>query len=301
MQAMILAAGMGTRLLPLTRYIPKPLFPILNIPSVFRLISQLESCGFSRVLINTFHLADQFLDELGRITTSMEVISIREHVLLGTGGALRNAAPHMESGPVFLINSDVVTDVDFNALWEAHLNDGRLATLFIHNRVPWNNLMIRNGRLKAFNYSGPEALAFTGISVFEKALVDHIPEAVPSSLVDAIENAMKQGKQIRAARLDKTAGDYIWEDIGTVKGYLDAHERLLKKNEVRVEIAKSGQGITDGAIFHDWACMGKNVVVEPGCLLGRTVLWDNVHVRQGQDVRNSIVTPFGILREEESL
>ncbi len=299
MQAMILAAGKGTRLLPVTRYIPKPLFPVLNIPSILRLLSQLESAGFTRVLINTFHLTGQMLRALKHATTGMEVVTLTEPVLLGTGGALRNAAQHMGKGPVFLINSDVVTDIDFRKLWDIHLRHGASATMFMHERPPWNNVMVKAGLIRAFGYSGENALAFTGISVLEKTIVDHVPETVPSSLVEAMNAAIADKEKIQSVRLDKNFPGYLWEDIGTVKGYLDAHQRLIAKEKYHDFFTATGSSLPKGTILKDWLCMGKNVTVREGCILGRTVLWDNVRLEPGQDVRNCVVTPFGILREEE--
>ncbi len=286
MQAMVLAAGRGTRLRPLTRHLPKPLFPLLNTPSIQRILSRLASTGFKRIIVNAYHLADQLLAWLSSLQLSADIIPVKEPELLGTGGALLNARSHMDPAqPILLMNADVATDLDPGALWNLHRPGKSVATLFVHKRSPWNKLLVRNGLLMGLDHTGPDALAFTGISVLEHKFLDYLPGSYPSSLVDGLKRAMDAREKIRTVRLEGAFRDYLWEDIGTVRGYLNAHEELLKRQ---------GQDVSD------WVCIGRNVQIGPGAVLGRTVVWDDSQVAPGEDVRETIVTPFGILRLREA-
>ena len=137
---MILAAGLGTRLRPLTYHLPKPLFPVLNIPSVKRILYELKAAGFKRVVINACHLANLLIDSISRWNLDQEITLVKEPFLLGTGGALKNALPCFKDGPVLLINSDVVTDIDLKAVFEAHCRRHPIATMVLHDRPLFNSI-----------------------------------------------------------------------------------------------------------------------------------------------------------------
>ncbi len=185
MQAMILAAGLGTRLLPLTRYLPKPLFPILNTPSIVRILYQLEDAGFKRVIINIFHQSDQIESVLKGCPLDMEVIFSREGTLLGTGGGIINAISHFNPDePIFIINGDVVSSLDLGAVYRFLVDQDGLIALLLHDRNPWNKILIKDGQTIDFAAKGPGTLAFTGVSVIHPSVVINSQIAPPCSLVD---------------------------------------------------------------------------------------------------------------------
>ena len=296
MQAMVLAAGEGTRLRPLTRHLPKPLFPVLNVPCVERILRLLVAAGFERVIVNTFHLAGALASWASSLEIEPGPLLLKEPDLLGTGGALANARPYIDPGsPLLLMNADVVTDLDPGLLLGLHRRGEALATLFVHDRPRWNNLLVQGGLLKGLEYAGKDAVAFTGISVIEPGFLDCLPEERPCSLVDGLKEALAAGQRIQAVDLGQNAGDYVWEDIGTPRGYLAAHEALLERSGKRLfgipADRLSGNRVTG------WVCAGEDVEVGPGATLGRTVIWEGSAVPPGEDIRSSIVTPFGILRQ----
>ncbi|PXF55462.1 MAG: hypothetical protein C4B58_14880 [Deltaproteobacteria bacterium] len=142
-QAMILAAGLGTRLQPLTFHLPKPLFPVLNRPLLHRLLDQLEDAGFKKIVINCSHLAHLVLENVGSYKAKAEIVTLVEPSLLGTGGALRNALPHIsENEPLLVINGDVVTDLDPDRVVNLHQHHGAKASLVVHKKEPWNNVAV---------------------------------------------------------------------------------------------------------------------------------------------------------------
>ncbi len=292
MQAMILAAGLGTRLRPLTLYLPKPLFPVLNLPLLSRTISQLEELGFRRIVINCFHLAHLIIKEIKSHKTKAEITTLLEPFLLGTGGALRNALPYLSKDkPLLVINGDVVTDLDLAKIVDLHQWHGEMATLLVHKRAPWNNLAVREGVVTKFHYMGPDALAFTGISVLDPRLIDLVPRDRPSSLVDLFETAIRRGYRLTALEANLVANPYIWEDIGTPKGYLSAHRAIFRYKNDRLLVGRETDLPRD-LLWKDWAVIGPGVTLGAKVTLSRSVIWEGSIVPPGTVIRDCIFTPL---------
>lgn len=132
MRAMILAAGKGTRLRPLTETVPKPLIDVAGRPMIAFAIERIRAAGIRDVVINLHHLGDQIRGRLGdggaygvRITYS------EEHELLDTGGGIANARPFLDGDRFAVLNADTVIDVDLNAVAAAHTRRGALATMVL--------------------------------------------------------------------------------------------------------------------------------------------------------------------------
>jgi mannose-1-phosphate guanylyltransferase len=292
-QAMILAAGMGTRLQPLTFHLPKPLFPVLNRPLLYRLLYQLEEAGFRKVVINCFHLAYLVLEMAVSYKARAEIVTLVEPSLLGTGGALRNALPYISKNePLLIINGDAVTDLDLARVVNLHRHHGAVASLVVHEREPWNDVAVLDGRVSGFNYNGPDAMAFTGISVLEPELIRTIPEDRPSSLIDTFKAIIDKSGRIQALRADQIAGHYIWEDIGSPVGYLSAHKVLLT-NENNICLVGQGTELPKGLIWKDWVSIGDRVSLGSGVTLCRSVIWEGSDVPSGAVLEDCIFTPYG--------
>lgn len=293
-QAMILAAGLGTRLQPISLYLPKPLFPVLNRPLLYRLLYQLEEAGFRKVVINCFHLAHLVLEIAGSYKGKAEIITLMEPSLLGTGGAIRNALPHISKNePLLVINGDVVTDLDLARVINLHRHQGAVASLVVHKREPWNNVaVVPDGRVSGFNYNGPDAMAFTGISVLEPEFIRTIPEDRPGSLIDIFKAVIDKGGRLQALRADQIAGHYIWEDIGSPRRYLSVHKVLLA-NENNMCLVGKGTELPDDLMWKDWVSIGHRVSLGSGVTLCRTVIWEGSDVPSGTVLEDCIFTPYG--------
>ncbi len=302
MQAMILAAGLGTRLRPLTFHTPKPLFPVLNQPLVERLCISLRQQGFSQIFINTYHLShvlEQWYAEFVSEFSGLHLI--REPELLGTGGGIQNvfARYARKDQPLLVINGDVVTDIDLRQFWECHSSsvDGSLlASLLVHPMPPWNKLEVRDGFVLSFAYTKKDALAFTGISVLSPMFMATIPQG-PGSVIAALQSGIEAGGHVRAVMaghvLARDGGDYIWEDMGTPAGYLRAHGRLIKGAGACI----LGHGVTLAKDFvcKDWVCIGACASIGQGVRLDRCVVWADTHVPAGTCAKGCILTPYGVL------
>ena len=309
---MILAAGLGTRLLPLTQYLPKPLFPILNQPLLERLCLNLTRQGFEYIFINTFHLSQAIIDWYSgfHARTNIHAVVEVEHELLGTGGGIGNMfRRHCDrSEPLLVINADVVTDVDLAALYRLHVDGLReepslIASLLLHRRDPWNKVEVRQGFVKSFGYSAPDAFAFTGISVLSPSFLDSIPQG-PGSVITALESAGKKGGRIGAVMCQTVSsnddGSWIWEDTGTPEGYLRAHQVLLEQSfrETNLHndcLVASKAALESGVVCRHWSCIGSRAVVGRNVVLDRSVVWPDTRVAEEGVYKNAIITPYGVM------
>jgi mannose-1-phosphate guanylyltransferase len=292
-QAMILAAGLGIRLHPLTFHLPKPLFPVLNRPLLHRLLDQLEDAGFRKIVINCFHLAHLVLEMVGSYKARAEIVTLVEPSLLGTGGALRNALPHISKNePLLVINGDVVTDLDPARVVNLHQHHGAKASMVVHKREPWNNVAVMDEKVSGFNCSGPDAMAFTGISVLEPELIRTIPEDCPSSLIDTFKAVIDQGGRLQAIRADHISGHYIWEDIGSPGGYLSAHKVLFAGENNRCLVGQ-GTELPGDLIWKDWVSIGHRVSLGSGVTLCRSVIWEGSNVPPGAVLEDCVFSPYG--------
>ncbi|MDD3554669.1 MAG: NDP-sugar synthase [Deltaproteobacteria bacterium] len=298
MQAMILAAGLGSRMRPLTHVLPKPLFPVLNTPSIERIMSSLMEQGFGHIYVNLFHLASRIADFLTNWLSSktINLLPIIEPFLLGTGGALVNASPYfIKDSPLLLINSDVVCNVNFRQFWEDHTASGAIATILVHNKEPYNKLDVRNGLLTGFENNGNAAVAYTGIACFSPVFFRFLPKEMPCSLIDGFKNALKMGYSIRALPLVRFSHDGVWEDIGTVAGYLAAHKQLLAASDCLIQRGHDCR-LAPGVRVEEWGCLGDRVCVGENAVLRASVIWNDCSIGAHALIENSVVSTFGILR-----
>ena len=297
LQALILAAGFGTRLFPLTRYIPKPLLPILDVPALERICRRLQEAGFRRLVINTHHLAQ--LIEVWAAASDLEAGPAISHEpeILGTGGAVALARQFLkEDSPIVIWNGDIAASVDPSLLIEKYNEMGSPdALLVIHDRPPFNKLRIDpSGMVRSFSHQGPDARAFTGISVMGPGLAASIP-IEPCSLVDVWSEAMEQGGTIAAVEL-KTVSfrPCYWEDIGTLEGYFRASEAVhrsigMKSGTFVSPRAKVAQGVQ----FRGFVAVNGQARIEDLAVLEDVILLPGTVVPEGQKLYRCVAAPWG--------
>lgn len=240
MKAMVLAAGLGTRLRPLTDEKPKALVEIGGRTLLEITLTRLREFGVREVIINVHHLADRITQYLrAHRNFGMRIEVSREEVLLDTGGGLKKAAWFFLEGgrrldePFLLHNVDVISRIDFGAIVEAHQKNGALATLAVQKRDASRQLLFdHNLRLcgrRAGRESAPEivravgaweALAFTGIHVISSRLWTMMSEDGVFSIIDTYLRLASQGEVLQGYRAD----GFYWRDLGKPEQLRQAEE-----------------------------------------------------------------------------
>jgi mannose-1-phosphate guanylyltransferase len=295
MQAMILAAGFGTRLLPYTKYRPKPLFPVLNTPLLVAAVWRLKRFGFSRIIVNCHHLGEQIVAALEDID---EVSIQHEEVILGTGGGLRRALDSLDDEPLLAVNGDIYHAIDLAELYRRHMASGNAVTMAVHDYPRFNKLSVRDGRIVDFDgvLQGDELAAFTGIQVVNPDLLFGIKKETASCIIEYYRSLLAQDAAIHAVHCDRCS----WTDMGTPDDYLKLHADLLSgKLSCWPELGS----VTDRACIderaecekdlhvEDWACIG-NARIGKQVKLCRCVVWDGAVVAPGTVLTDEIVVPL---------
>lgn len=224
MKAMILAAGLGTRLLPFTRHTPKPLFTINGRPILDRIVDQLHRAGCLAVMINTHHLHDQIERFIAGRAYPMPVQTRYEPDILGTGGAIRNVADFWPEAPLLIINSDIVTDIDLARVYHHHRSHPYPVTMVMHDRPTFNSVGVNREQFVTGFHADEQqndnvrAMAFTGVHVIDRRVLDYLPATGPSHIIDAYAQMLQAGEKIKAL----IVRDHYWQDIGTPDSYMAA-------------------------------------------------------------------------------
>ena len=220
MKALILAAGLGTRLMPYTRTVPKPLFTVAGKPMLDILIQGLAAAGCEAIVVNTHHLHEKIEAFIAGRRYPVPVTTRYEPRILGTGGAIRNVADFWDGRPFMVVNSDILTDIDFADVYRRHLAHGDPATLVLYNDPAFNTVTLTaEGRVAGFGGSDADPLpgrrlTFSGIQVVDPEVIDYIPDGFSSS-IDAYRRLLVDGRHIRGL----LASGERWSDLGTPERY----------------------------------------------------------------------------------
>ncbi|HAH31354.1 MAG TPA: nucleotidyltransferase [Elusimicrobia bacterium] len=222
MKAMILAAGRGTRLKPLTDNVPKALVEVGGISMLEIVIRRLIRAGADSLVINVHHLHHKILAFLAEKKYFGLPIDISPEIYfpLETGGGLKKAACFFDDGkPFFMHNSDVFTDMDLSALYDAHVASGALATLAVKKRPSTRQLLFDDGlNLKGRLEQGADSgaltpLAFSGVQVLSPDIFEKMTESGVFSITDVYLRLAAEGGKITGFRNDAC----YWQDIGSME------------------------------------------------------------------------------------
>ncbi|MBN1626891.1 MAG: NDP-sugar synthase [Deltaproteobacteria bacterium] len=292
MKALILAAGLGTRMKGLTEKRPKALMPIANRPVIARNIEYLMSFGVRHFAVNAHHHHVQIVEYLnGGIPFGVEIDVRVEKDILGTGGAIKNFSDFFGDDPFIVLNADILTDIDLEKAYNCHVNSGKIATMILHDYEPFNQIMIRDSHIIDISrQKSPERLAFTGIHIISPDILSYMPESGYSDIIDCYNRLIRSGKAIGAYVSER----HYWRDIGTPESYIAANrERLEFEN--RSFIVGHDSEIALSASFTGWAAAGRGAVLEDGVEVKRSILWDNVTVKKGVKITDSVVTSLKVI------
>jgi mannose-1-phosphate guanylyltransferase len=306
MDALILAAGEGTRLLPLTRTRPKPLFPILNRPLLERTLEYLSRFSVDRVILNTHHLASQFETYIPslKIDAIQELATRYEPLLLNTGGGLVNTRDFLKSDPFMVISGDILTDIDLKKAVDFHHSHNDPVTLVLHDYPEFNQIKVdSNGCILKLRKGDVHGLDFANIHILDQDVFRFLPASGSFDIIPVYQKMIDEGITIRAY----VSQGHHWWNIGTPKTYLKVHEELLttpaltlppplffssplfSKGGLRGILIHPEAFIGPGVKFSGWACIGKGCLLKKGCRIQNSVLWEDVIVESGVSVIDSIV------------
>jgi len=238
---MILAAGLGTRLRPLTNTIPKPLLPIAGTPLIVWNLLLLKRYGFQDVIINLHHLGPMIEQAVGNGSKyGLRIYYSHEPVILGTGGGIKQAEPNFSGEPVLVLNGDTLFELDLEALRDFHQCHHAAATLVLRSdpdaarwgvvEVAADERIVRiTGRGKTQSGSTKPRM-FAGVHILHPRLLRDVPKGKTSSIIDAYVAAIQRDDVV----VGYDMGGY-WSDVGTPERYAqaehDATSGLIRLSE----------------------------------------------------------------------
>jgi NDP-sugar pyrophosphorylase family protein len=310
---MILAAGYGTRLWPLTVDRTKPAIPFMGRPLVGYVAEYLGRYGCREVAVNLHHRPESVREALGDGSRfGVKLYYVEEREILGTSGALDNARPFLEGGTFVVVNGKIVTDIDLGKAIETHRRTNALATLVLlrnRRRERFSIVETRDGLIRGFggmpappsasdNASDDRSeadvpLMFTGIQILEPRIFSYIPRGVFShSTTDVYPQAIARGEVVAAH-----VGEGMWHELSTIPRYLEVSLQLMAAEGRDVEIGESSFISADAEAFE--TILWDGVTIEAGARVRRAVLGDGVRVPQGETIENAAVVRAALVEGQE--
>ncbi len=301
MKAMVLAAGLGTRLKPITYELPKPMVPVLDRPVMAHIVGMLERQGFTDLIANLHYYPDTIRDYFG------DRLSYRfEEELLGTAGGVRNVADFFGDDPVVVVSGDALTDTDLNELVERHRSAGGIATLTVKKVEDTREYGVvihdADGRIQGFQEKPDPAEALSelgncGIYCFSPEIFDYFPDGPFADWANDVFPALLENDvPFHVHEID----DY-WNDVGSLgelrQGTWDALEGKLGLGVTGARVADgvtAGDGTSlDGVeVVEGPVWVGAGVSFGSGVrLIGPIAIGDGATIGDGAALRDTIVFP----------
>jgi NDP-sugar pyrophosphorylase family protein len=305
MRAIILSAGYGTRLWPLTEDRTKPAIPILGKPLVGYVAEYLAGYGCNEIVVNLHHRPESVRRALGDGSRfGVKLHYVEEPEILGTSGALDNARALLAGDTFVVINGKIITDINLASALATHRQSQAIATLVVLPNAACEKFSIvkeSGGFLQGFggmpargDFSAANPpLMFTGIHLLEPRIFDYIPRGVFShSTTDVYPAALAAGERIA---VHEAQG--LWYELSTIPRYLDISLRLMAQQGSEVA-AGVGCDVASSAEV-ERAVLWDNVRVGSGARVRRAVLCDNVKIKDGEVVEDAAVVCAALVRGRE--
>lgn len=239
MKVMLLAAGLGTRLKPLTLKKPKPLIPVNSIPLIFYNLALLKKYNFSEVIINLFYLGDQIEKILGDGKKfGFQIYYSKEPEILGTAGGMKFAEKYFKDEDLLIMNSDIIHDIDMKNLIDQHQKSKNIASLVVKNLLPNQNFsplsIDKHDQIVSIldqpqEFPDYRKTFFTGIHVLSKNICDLINENYPQCIIKDLYIPQLQQGQTLGAVLESG----YWNDLGTIDR-LKNTEKELQEGKIKL-------------------------------------------------------------------
>lgn len=228
MKAMILAAGLGNRMRPLTLHTPKPLLAVADKPLIVWHIEKLVAIGVEHIVINTAWLAEKLVEALGDGSAfGAKILWSHEQEGLETAGGIINALDLLGDEPFILVNGDVWTTMDFSALLQVELGDNLAHLVLVENppQHPQGDFKLSDGRAFLFSQDfdsvrAGESLTYSGIAVYSPSMFKGL-EAGKRPMLPVLQQAMQNGR-VSAQKMQAT-----WVDVGTPERLSQLDQQVL--------------------------------------------------------------------------
>lgn len=319
MRVMIMAAGKGTRLRPLTDLVPKPMAPIVNRPALYHILRLLGRHGFREVVINLHHMPQTITEHFGSgASLGMEIVYAFEPELLGTAGGVKNNADFLGGDTFLVMSGDALTDIDLTGIVAAHRRRGSIATLAVKEVadpslygvvVADDDDRVVGFQEKPTREEALSRLCNCGIYVFEPEILTHIP---PGQFDDFGRRLFPDLLRHHVPFHAHTVKGY-WSDVGNLGEYVQGNADALAG---RVEVEIPGEEVRPGVWVDEGAQVPRSVRIEPpaligaGCKLGENVVLEGpvivgdgsilgtrAHVARGLVLPGSHVAPDSVMVE----
>jgi NDP-sugar pyrophosphorylase family protein len=313
MKAMILAAGFGTRLFPLTIDRTKPAIPFLGKPLVGYVAEYVAKFGFRDIVVNLHHQPDSVIRALGNGEEFGVTIHYtrEEPAILGTAGAIDNAREFLKDETFLIVNGKIITDIDIGAAIETHRRSGAIATMVLKPNTKREMftmvetdgdtvtgfgkpaLPLTEEEIRDVEHEPATPLMFTGIHIFEPEVFDYIPRDQYSDIVPSFYlPALAEGKKVAAHVTDAN-----WFELSTIPRYLDISLAMMHDTDVCMgkscSVAASAS-IRDSVIWDD-------VSIHDDATLYRTIIADGVSIESGESFENAAIVRADMVRSCEEI
>lgn len=290
-KALVLAAGLGTRLRPLTLACPKPLMPLWNVPLLERMLRLLESWGVEEIAVNLHWQPEKIRAWLGRRRGTARVKGVVEPEILGTAGALRPLKEVFGDAPFWVANADIAAALRPERLLDRFASGDGLAAVWLEpKKGPRTVEADRRGRVTCFRSPTPGVpgtFTFCGLQIVSPRIFGYLPERPFCTLVEAYEQAMAQGVFVDGVAVP----DSYWDDAGTMEAYRRVHGDVKR-------LARSGK--PGGALYDAAAdrcgpserhffCVGADVSAADDVRGRDSIVCGAAEVAAGSDLRESVV------------
>jgi mannose-1-phosphate guanylyltransferase len=302
---MVMAAGLGTRLRPLTYDIPKPLVPVANRPVMEHILLLLRRHGFGPLIANLHWFPDPIRDHFGDGSRlGIDLTYSHEDALLGTAGGVRNVAEFFGDEPFLVMAADALTDIDLAALRAAHEAHDGIATLAVKRVADVSEFGVvitgSDGRVQGFQEKPDRAEALSDLAscmiyVLEREIFDYFPdERVVDFALDVFPALLENDVPFHVHEIDS-----YWNDVGSLPEYLRGN---LDAVEGAVEVELAGELLApeggEEAVERGDPGVGGRVLAAEGCevgagvrLDGPLVLGQGCAIGAGARVKESVVLP----------
>jgi mannose-1-phosphate guanylyltransferase len=292
-EAFVLAAGLGTRLHPLTDHWPKPLVPIFQKPLITFVFDRLIEAGVERLFVNTHRLPEKFRQAFPEsIYRDRKIVFLHEPHLLGTGGGLKNAQPYLQSESFIVYSGDILTDFALEPIIEEHERAGNAVTLALRQTPFKPSITLRGNRVVGIG-DGSD-YDFANVSIWTHRAVDLIPAHESVSFIPTLVEAIGAGGKIGGV----VANDGKWFNIGSAREYLGVHETIAKRNWKPLFVGRTKDwptSVAPSAVIDLTADLSGFYSVDANCRVGAraklidSILWPDAQVAAGAQLRNCIV------------